>query len=229
MWTCRRARNAACAGCRLCNSGVANTAMGTQQLVIEHLGLAANIAGNMSKRLPRHLDSHDIHQDARLGLMYAAARYDARKNVPFGSFARRRIGGAIVDGLRRSDHLSRCARARAKAQGTEVPAEPLPLIFPDRIPGVLEPPDHYAAAAECRRLLCAAIETLPARLRVVLQAYYHGGQTMRAIGERLGITEGRVSQIHARGLRLLRGYFEMRGFTSSIHFAIQEGVPAVRL
>ena len=229
MWTCRRARSAASAGCRSCNSGVANNAMGTQQLVIEHLGLAANIAGNMSKRLPRHLDSHDIHQDARLGLMYAAARYDARKNVPFGTYARRRIGGAVMDGLRRNDHLSRCARARARAEGAEPPAEPLPLIFPDQIPGVLEAPDHYAAAAECRRLLCAAIETLPARLRVVLDAYYHGGQTMRAIGERLGISEGRVSQIHARALRLLRGYFEIRGFTSSIHFAIQEGVPAVRL
>jgi RNA polymerase sigma factor for flagellar operon FliA len=104
----------------------------------------------------------------------------------------------------------------------------LPLIFPDRIPGVLEPPDRYAAGAERRRLLSAAIETLPARLRIVLDAYYQGGHTMRVIGERLGISEGRVSQLHAHALRLLREYFELRGFTSSIHFAIQNGVPAVR-
>ena len=229
MWTSKRARNAACAGCRVCNSGVANTAMGTQQLVIEHLRLAATIAGNISKRLPRHLDSQDIQQDARLGLVSAAARYDARKNVPFGSYARRRIGGAVLDGLRRNDHLSRCARARVRGEGTEAPAEPLPLIFPDRVPGVLEAPDRYAAGAERQRLLCDAIETLPARLRLVLHAYYDGGQTMRVIGEHLGISEGRVSQIHARALRLVRGYFETRGFTSSAQFAIPEHVPEVRL
>lgn len=203
--------------------------MGTQQLVIEHLALAATIAGNMSKRLPRHLDPQDLHQDARLGLLYAAARYDARKNVPFGSYARRRIGGAVVDGLRRNDHLSRCARARLKAEGAEAPPEPLPVIAPDRIPGSLLPPDRYAAIAECQRLLSAAIETLPARLRIVLHAYYHGGQTMRAIGERLCISEGRVSQIHARALRLLRGYFVLRGFTSSIDFAIPTRALEVRL
>ncbi len=200
--------------------------MDTQQIVIEHLGLAATIAGNMSKRLPRHLDPQDLHQDARLGLLYDAARYDARKNVPFRSYARRRIGGTVIDGLRRNDHLSRCTRARIKAEGAEAPPEPQPMIAPDQVPGALEPPDRYTAIAECQRLLSAAIETLPPRLRIVLHAYNHGGKTMRAIGEQLRISEGRVSQIHARALRLLRGYFALRGFTSSIDFVI---APEVRL
>jgi RNA polymerase sigma factor FliA len=203
--------------------------MDTQQLVVENLALAATIAGNMSKRLPCHLDPQDLHQDARLGLLSAAARYDARKNVPFGSYARRRIGGAVVDGLRQNDHLSRCARARIKARGSEAPPEPLPAIAPDQIPGALEPPDRYAAAAECHRLLNAAIETLPERLQTVLRAYYYAGQTMRAIGGNLGISEGRVSQIHARALRLLRGHFELRGFTSSTDFTVQSGASEVRL
>ena len=200
--------------------------MGTQQLVVDHLELAGAIAGHISKRLPRHLDIQDLHQDARLGLLCAAAAYDARKRVPFAAFARQRISGAIVDGLRQNDHLSRSARARVKAEGGEAPA-PASLTFPDRIPGTLEPPDRHAAQAECQRLLNAAAAALPMRLRIVLHAYYHCGQTMRVIGENLGISEGRVSQIHARALRLLRRHFNRLGFRSSADFMLPERIAGV--
>ena len=202
--------------------------MATQQLVIENLRLAATIAGKMSKRLPRHLDSQDIHQDARLGLIFAAANYDSARNLSVGSYARRRIGGAVLDGLRRTDHLSRSNRARIKAHGSDAPAGPLNLAAPDKIPGVLVAPEQYAASAERQRLLAAAMETLPVRLRIVLHAYYHRGKTMREIGSHLGVAESRISQIHARALRLLRRYFEQRGFTSYAPFSIPR-VPEVRL
>jgi RNA polymerase sigma factor FliA len=202
--------------------------MSTQQLIIDHLALAATIAGNLSKRLPRHLDPQDLHQDARLGLVSAAARYDARTEVPFGAYARRRIGGAVLDSLRRNDHLTRSTRVRVKAEGSKAPAGPLRLIAPDQIAGVLEAPDRYAADAECRRLVHDAIRTLPARLRVLLHAYYHGEQTMREIGGQLGISASRVSQLHFRALRRLHEHFQVQGITSSIHFAIQDRGPEVR-
>lgn len=201
--------------------------MGTQQLVLENLGLAAVIAGKMAKRLPRHLDPQDIQQDARLGLIYAAAKYDTRRNTSFSGYARRRIGGAVLDGLRQTDHLSRGARARIKAEGTEPAAGPLQLAAPEEIPGGLLAPDQYAAGRERQLLLATAIETLPVRLRIVLCAYYRGGKTMREIGNRLGVNESRVSQLHARALHLLRRYFEQRGFTSYAPFAIPQ-LPEVR-
>ena len=204
--------------------------MSTQQLVIENLGLAATIAANISKRLPRHIDFQDIHQDARLGLICAAARYDASRNVSFRTYAQRRIGGAVLDGLRRVDHLSRYERSIIKAEGSDAPAGPLQLGAPEDVPGVLVAPDQYAAGAERKRLLAAAMEALPLRLQIVVRAYYHGGKTMREIGNTLGIKKSRVSQIHARALRLLRRHFEMRGFSSAaFHFAVSERAPDVRL
>jgi RNA polymerase sigma factor FliA len=203
-------------------------ATSTQQLVIQHLTLAATIAGNISKRLPRHLDMRDVHQDARLGLVKAAAAYDVRKNVPFGAYARRRIHGAVVDGLRRDDHLTRSARARARADGGEALEHPLSLVDPDRIAGVLLEPDQFAVGSERESLLAAAIETLPERLQALLRIYHYGGKTMREIGRGIGVTEGRVSQLHARALKLLRAHFEKRGFTSSAQFTIRQSVPEVR-
>jgi hypothetical protein len=43
--------------------------MTTHQLVIDHLAPAATIAGNISKRLPRHVDSQALYKDACVGLI----------------------------------------------------------------------------------------------------------------------------------------------------------------
>jgi len=194
--------------------------MPADQLVIEHLPLAATIARNISKRLPRCVDPQDLYQDACVGLIRAAIRYDAGRNASFRTYARRPVGGAVIDGLRRADHLSRDERRRVKADGNE--AGPVHVEAAGELAGALQPPERSAAAAERDRVLRAAISTLPVRLKIVLRAYYHGGQTMREIGRQLGVNESRVSQIHKRALRLLRQHMAARGFTSSAAFAIQD-------
>jgi RNA polymerase sigma factor for flagellar operon FliA len=199
--------------------------MTTHQLVIEHLPLAATIARSISKRLPRYVDSQDLYQDACIGLIRAAARYDAKRKASFSTYARRPVGGAVIDGLRRADHLSRDERRRVKAEGDE--ARPLHVERADDVAGVLLPPERSAAAAERDRLLNAAISTLPIRLRILLRAYYHSGQTMREVGYRLGVNESRISQLHRRALRLLREHLEARGLTSSAPFMMPDR-PEVR-
>jgi len=188
--------------------------MDTQQLVIDSLPLAANIAGNISKRLPPHVDPRDPRQEACLGLLDAARRYDAAKGVPFGAYARRRISGAVMDGLRREDHLSRSARAQARAEGAEAAAQSIQLTDPDQIVGALVSPHEHAVDTERERLVADAIETLPERLQVVLRAHYFDGKFMREIGAEIGVSEGRVSHLHCRALNLLREYFEIVGVTS---------------
>jgi RNA polymerase sigma factor for flagellar operon FliA len=190
----------------------------TAQLVVDHLPLAAAIARNATKRLPRHpagfVDAEDLCQEARIGLLHAAARYDPGKAVPFGAYACRRIAGAIGDALRSNDHLTRDARAKLKASGQEDYGAPFPLLEPERLRSTGPWPDRKAAHAESRRLLNAALSTLPARLRVLVHSYYQDGKTMREIGLQLGVNESRISQLHAGALCTLRQYFRLRGISS---------------
>jgi len=52
--------------------------------------------------------------------------------------------------------------------------------------------------------LTAAIQELPERERLVVTLYYHEELTLREIGEMLGLTEGRICQIHAQAVARLR-------------------------
>lgn len=55
-----------------------------------------------------------------------------------------------------------------------------------------------------QRTLLVAISELSEREDEVMAAYYVEGLTMRLIGQRLSLTEGRVSQIHAQAIAKLR-------------------------
>ena len=53
--------------------------------------------------------------------------------------------------------------------------------------------------------LAAGLEELPTRERLVLTLYYYEELTMKEVGEVLGITESRVSQLHTQAVLRLRG------------------------
>ncbi len=58
---------------------------------------------------------------------------------------------------------------------------------------------------ELRDLLAQAISELPEKEKLVLSLYYYEGLTMREIGEILGYTESRISQLHSKAISRLRG------------------------
>jgi RNA polymerase sigma factor for flagellar operon FliA len=180
-------------------------------LSVEHLGLAGQIAGKISKRLPPHVDQADLYQDACRGLLEAAMRYNRGTGVPFGAYARRRIEGAVLDGLRRADYLRRHTRDKVNRGEAEDAGAPLSLGNPDRLPGQFERPDTSAARAESGRLIREAISGLPDRLQVIVMNYYFDGRTMLQITGRLGVNESRISQLHKRALSILRERLVGRG------------------
>jgi len=61
---------------------------------------------------------------------------------------------------------------------------------------------------ELSRLLRDAIAALPPREEILIDAHYRRGQSMREVARLLGISESRVSQLHARAIRLLREHLE---------------------
>lgn len=55
-----------------------------------------------------------------------------------------------------------------------------------------------------RQELAEALAELPERERVMLSLYYYEGLNLKEIGQVLGVTESRVSQIHGKALSMLR-------------------------
>src|ERR1022692_3980393 len=80
----------------------------------------------------------------------------------------------------------------------------------DQLPAGSRDPERLAEMAELRDSLKDALGTLPRRYRAVVRWYHFDGLTMRRIGARLGISEGRVSQIHSRAIRRLREHPGLR-------------------
>jgi RNA polymerase sigma factor for flagellar operon FliA len=56
-----------------------------------------------------------------------------------------------------------------------------------------------------KETLASAIQRLPERERIVVGLYYYEGLTLKEIGEVLGVTESRVSQLHTKAILRLRG------------------------
>ncbi len=69
-------------------------------------------------------------------------------------------------------------------------------------------PEIEAQTSELKDRLADAIESLPERERLVIALYYYENLTLREIGEVLGVTESRISQLHTKAVLALRSRFQ---------------------
>ncbi len=79
---------------------------------------------------------------------------------------------------------------------------------------IADPADGPGASyevVEMRELVAGAVGTLPEREKVVLTLYYYEGLTLADIGEVIGVTESRVSQIHTKAVLQLRSRLDLGG------------------
>lgn len=76
-------------------------------------------------------------------------------------------------------------------------------------------PDVITGQRQLRSVLSTAMQTLPERYQTVIGLYYLGGKTMKEIGDRLGINESRVSQIHKAALEKMSSSLQEAGIHSS--------------
>ena len=220
---------------RVSNSGNGGHAA-ADQLVTSHLWLVRAVAKKVLARLPSHVELNDLVEEGVFGLIAAARRYDPARGVSFPLYAKHRIRGAIVDGLRRMDYLSRDSRSKAKksaqeqdpssvdwracgathdAQGREIAfAGGASAGAPEPVAGAGWRPDVMAGHEELSATLRGAMRTLPTRYSEIVALYHWRGLTMREIGRSYGINESRVSQIHKRALELMAASLRSKGITS---------------
>ncbi|MCE2763687.1 MAG: FliA/WhiG family RNA polymerase sigma factor [Ilumatobacteraceae bacterium] len=72
-------------------------------------------------------------------------------------------------------------------------------------------PDAVVEDRELRQIMRAEIRNLPERERTVVALYYDEGMTLAEIGDVLGVTESRVSQIHSKAVIMLRARLAAAG------------------
>ena len=65
-------------------------------------------------------------------------------------------------------------------------------------------PQESLASSEIKDRLTEAVASLPEREQLVVALYYYENLTLREIGEVLGVTESRVSQLHTKAVMRLK-------------------------
>jgi RNA polymerase sigma factor for flagellar operon FliA len=74
----------------------------------------------------------------------------------------------------------------------------------------IEAADAHVARRERNEELARALERLPEKLQLVIRLRYTGDYNFREVGEVLGVTESRVSQLHTEAIAMLRAAYARR-------------------
>lgn len=204
-------------------------AMPTSEDIAEHLPLVERIVAHFMRRLPRSVQREDLMAAGMIGL-FNALRWSAHTCPEmFASYARIRIRGSIVDELRRHDWSPR-RRKETPAATTESASNVTPInaaSAPD--PAAQARPrvtvvafdDLWAGAASGfaeesasplesmlerreHEALHTAVAALPEREREIVRMRYFQGMPSKAIANIMGLSEARISQLHARAMTHLR-------------------------
>jgi RNA polymerase sigma factor FliA len=84
------------------------------RILLEQLPQVRYLARRIHERLPRHVPLEDLIHAGVIGLIDALNKFDHSKHVQFGSYAKFRIRGAILDSLREMDWGPRELRRKAR-------------------------------------------------------------------------------------------------------------------
>lgn len=199
-----------------------------------YAGLAKAIASrHFFRRASKRIERADYEQFAFEGLLQAIDRFDPLKGVPFGAYARRRINGCIADGIARMSEidaqLSNRHRveqerlrslARASGRADEDPISALTelafgLALGLMLEGtsIIEPqsgrdfrPTAYESLEwrELQARLVREVGRLSQREATLIRQHYDVGLSFAQVADLMGLSRGRVSQIHRSALDKLR-------------------------
>jgi RNA polymerase sigma factor for flagellar operon FliA len=181
--------------------------------VERHLTLVNQVVARFMRRLPANVDRGDLVAAGMYGLVTSLERNGGDSGTTFEGYAKMRIRGAILDELRAQDWLSRRARWAANEHSADY-AGPTALVglddvgegergahmVDDSTPNALSALEAVAARHE----LEGAVAQLPERERTIVAMHYFEGVRFKDIGALLGVSEPRISQLHARAIGRLR-------------------------
>ncbi len=155
------------------------------------------------------VDEQDFFQFGIEGLSEAIDRFDPNYGTKFETYAIQRIRGKIIDEIRKlqikprvnsygeTEYIKNISLTN-EVEGAEV------YTLNETIPSDAELPDESLQKKELKEILINAINALDERDRQLIALYYYENLNYKEIGELLGITVSRVSQVHTRVIKELK-------------------------
>jgi len=114
-------------------------------LVCKHLRLVHHVARQLMRGSRMEADFDELISAGTIGLINAVENFDAGRGLAFSTFAAPRIRGAILDDLRRRDHVPRSVRRKRRDLSTS--QERLSASL-DRVPTDTEMADDMGIGVE---------------------------------------------------------------------------------
>lgn len=90
--------------------------------------------------------------------------------------------------------------AERRVLSIDATVHPVAELVRDEAPG----PEDSVLSGERLRYLRAAVETLPDRLRTVIEGLFLQDRSVAELADELGVTQSRISQLRTEGLALMR-------------------------
>ena len=197
-----------------------------ERLFERHLPLARSLAMRELRRRPQHgLERNDFEQLAIAGLLEAIDRFDPLLGPPFSAFAKHRIRGAIADGIARSSEsgaqynfrrrleLERLqSLSKGEASGdlvTDLSKLAIGLaigFIAERSQTADQVSNPYESNAwrDVEQSVEREIERLPEAERSIMVQHYKHHVAFNDIAKLLGLSKGRISQLHRAAIARIR-------------------------
>ena len=197
-------------------------------LVARHLEWAKSLAFSAYRRFPiTVLEADDFVSYAIVGLMESASRFDQSKQSNFRAFASKRIQGEIYNNVTKYSDQSQSnqfwkKRATSDEDSTEISDKhesrehkivsnildlAVGFILQEEVDEIDAESPFYLNETELTVLhqkLFELFTTLPSAERIVMEYHYRQLLNFSEIGNKLGLTPGRISQLHTNGIKRLR-------------------------
>jgi len=204
------------------------------EVMTSHLGLVKSIAWDVYEKASLgYLEIRDLMQLGAVGLLESISRFEYERGGSFAGFASKRIHGAMLNGLEqyseyhaqstfrrrvRKERIDSLAEFGKKDAGNDAFMQMVEATLGLAIGCLLEDTSmyvdegrnasqNYLGTGELATIsdsLRALVSELPEPDRQVIEMHYLAGLPFSKVATLLGLSKGRVSQLHGRAIKSLR-------------------------
>lgn len=187
-----------------------------EAIVHLYMPVVRTLARRLRSRVPPSVAFDDLVSAGTIGMLQAIDRFEPARGLQFGTYARHRIWGAMLDFLRGEDPLSRTERRRRQVEAASDPRPTGPSSatvsledFPaHELLSVYAPIHSPEMAAVNNATLAEARQCLSARENRVISLLYELDWKNREVAQAMHVNESRISQIKRAALSKLRTRLE---------------------